>query len=506
MISDRFGALWLASSEPAVRRSIDGETAALDTIQGLPKDRVRAFFQDSRGWLWIAFRDHGVSMTTDPAAARPTFVHYSTQNGLASNVVTSIAEDEFGRIYLGTNRGLDRLDPETDRIRHFTTADGLASDAVFYCMRDRAGHIWIATTGGISRLNPRAERASTWRPNIYLTRAQAAGQDLSVPERGAQILPPFNLPSGRDSLMVEYVGLRFRSGPRLKYQYRLDGVDREWSPPTDQRAVNYARLGPGTYRFLVRAINPDDGATSDAAVLPFQVPFPIWMRWWFVTVVAFTLVAGALALHRLRVRQILAMERIRRQIATDLHDDVGSGLSQIAILSEVAKRQSSPDAAPLLTETANVARAMRESMSDIVWAIDPKKDRVSDLVRRMKQASFNTLQSDGLRVEFLAPDDAELEGIGLTPDRRRHVLLMFKEAITNVARHAQASRVRVAVEATPAELRLRIEDDGRGFDPQQPFDGNGMHSLRQRASALQARLEIDAAPGRGTTLQLKVPL
>jgi signal transduction histidine kinase len=216
--------------------------------------------------------------------------------------------------------------------------------------------------------------------------------------------------------------------------------------------------------------------------------------------------AGAFALLRLHVRQIIALDQIRRQIGADLHDDIGSGLAQIAILCEVAKREATPAGAGLLDEAANLARSMRDSMSDIVWAVDPHKERLADLVQRMRQAIFNLLEADGLRVEFQAPADQEIERINLAPDCRRQLLLIFKESLTNIARHGRASLVRVEMGLVAGQLQLMIRDNGDGFDPQAQFEGNGLGSIKRRAAQLQAQVEIISAPGHGTAIQMTLPL
>jgi signal transduction histidine kinase len=206
------------------------------------------------------------------------------------------------------------------------------------------------------------------------------------------------------------------------------------------------------------------------------------------------------------VRRILALEGIRTQIATDIHDDLGSGLAQIAILTEVAKRGAPEPSLSTLDEVAKLARSMRDSMSDIVWAVDPRRDRFSDLVQRMRQAAFNLLEAEGLRVEFRAPESAEIEGIGLPPDKRRHLLLVLKESLANVARHARATKVVVDVRLEPGTLRLAVQDDGIGFDPGLDHRGNGLASLRRRAQALAGTIEIRSAPGQGTAIDVRVPL
>jgi signal transduction histidine kinase len=321
-------------------------------------------------------------------------------NGLAGDTVRAITEDDAGRMYIGTTRGFNQLDLATNHISHFDVTDGLAGEIVHHCFKDRHGDIWFATNGGVSKFNPRVAPRARQPPIAYLIHARAAGRDLSLPERGTRAAALMSLEAARNNLQIEYVGLSFQDERSLKYQYKLEGVDKDWSAPTEQRAVNYASLAPGSYRFLVRAINREGMMSQEAAVLPFRILPPIWERWWFISLVMIALSIMLLALHRFRLRQVIAMERIRRQIATDLHDDVGSGLSQVAILSEVVKREASPASAELLNEVAGLARSMRESMSDIVWAVDPRKDSLFDLVQRLRQTAYNLFEADGLHVEF----------------------------------------------------------------------------------------------------------
>jgi len=509
LLRDRSGGLWFSSSKPEIGRWANGRSTVLEASAGLPEIQSRALFQDSRGWLWIGLRTKGVSVTKNPAAQMPTFINYSTRDGLASDAVWAISEDEGGRVYLGTGRGLDQLDPTTKRIRHLTTADGLAGDVINKLMRDRHGYIWVATTGGLSRVDPRALRSPSRPPSVYLTQVAVAGQELAIPTTGSRHLRPTVFQSWQNNLRIEYVGLDFRSERTLRYQYKLEGLDKEWSAAMDQRSLNYARLAPGSYQLLVRAVTEDGLFSNEPAAFNFRILAPIWQHWWFVALMTCAVTCTVLFVHHLRVRQLLAVEGIRRQIATDLHDDVGAGLSQIAILSEVAQRKDKQEAAPLLSESATLARALRESMGDIVWAVDPGRDRLSDLVQRMKQAAFNALQSNGLRVEFSAPGPTEQARIPLLPDRKRHLLLIFKEAVTNVARHAQASHVRASLTLNGHALQLTLEDDGRGFDPVSHNRGNsgqGLDSMRRRAAAINGRLLVDSAPGRGTRIQLDVPL
>jgi ligand-binding sensor domain-containing protein/signal transduction histidine kinase len=501
---DRGGRLWLAPYV-GLLRDVGGIIEPLGPCEGLTNLETRCLFEDHGGRLWIGTRFKGVSVTDEPGAPRPRFRNYSTASGLASDAVWSIAEDDEGRIYLGTSRGVERLDVQTGAVRHFTSFDGLAGDIVNCLVRDRRGYIWAATSGGLSRLDPRAETEPGTVPPIYISRARIAGEDLALSETGETAVPEVSLPASKDNLLIEFVAPCFRDERDLAYQYRLEGVDEGWSPPSPMRSVNYARLASGTYRFCVRAVLPAGGASATPATFAFRIARPAWQQPWFIALVLLAAGGIAYALHRSRVRRILALEGIRTQIATDIHDDMGSGLSQIAILAEVAKREPGARAQGHMEEVARLARTLRDSMSDIVWAVDPRRDRFGDLVQRMRQAAFNLLEAEGLRVEFRAPGDAALEGLDLAPDRRRHLLLVLKESLSNVARHARASEVAIEIRVERGLLHLSIRDDGEGFDPASSTSGHGLTSLRQRAAKLGGTIRIDSRPGGGTGIDLEVP-
>jgi ligand-binding sensor domain-containing protein/signal transduction histidine kinase len=472
---------------------------------GLPGSDARSFLLDSRGRLWVGRRYGGVAVADDPLAERPAWRALTTADGLASDVVWSIAEDASGRIYFATGRGLDRLDPATGRIRHFDSSNGLAGDTVFAVCRDGNGRIWVGTNGGVSRLALDDDPLPAPIP-VYLKHLQVAGEEIPLGTNGVTSVPGLRLGPSQDSLLVEFVAVTFRGARSALYQYKLEGVDADWSAPSEARSVTYARLAPGSYRFLVRAVTRDGAASAAPAELAFEIAPPIWQRWWFLTLAAAAVAAAALALHRARLRQVVAMERVRHQIATDLHDDVGAGLSQVAIMSEVARRDAAPPAAERFAELAGLARGMRDAMGDIVWAVDPHHDSVADLVRRMRAVALAMLEDDGRRVEFSAPDEAAVERLGLAPDRRRHVLLVFKEAVANAARHSRAQSVRIEVRVDGRALYVAVEDDGVGFDASANTQGTGLRSMRRRAEELGARIEVDSEPGRGTRVRLSVSI
>ncbi len=501
---DRAGSLWVGA-QGALARMIQGKVSMFQADRGLPETDPRAFYQDSRGWLWIGLRFKGVAMTKDPTAVHPDFVTYSTENGVASDTVWSISEDNAGRIYFGTGKGLDRLDPVSGRIQHFSSADGLAGDRIICSRRDRQGNIWIGTTTGISKFDPRAERVSAHPPPVYVSRIQVAGDDLRLAETGERHVRQFEFRPSQNNLLIEYVGLHFGRERELRYRYMLEGADAGWSSPSYQRSVNYARLSPGSYRFLVKAANQDGLESAEPAVFPFLILPPIWTRWWFMAMAATLFAALAYSLYRYRLTRLIQLERVRTRIATDLHDDIGSDLSLIAMVSEVARSRVAPNEAQLrewLSLISSTSRELVDSMSDIVWAVNPLHDRLEDMTTRMRRFAEDTLGPRNITLRFPTPNLEQ--DVKLGPDIRREIFLIFKEGINNILRHSACRECCILFQTGRGRLELELADDGVGFDPVRADGGNGLISMQKRAAELGGTLKIDSRPGGGTTLKLRI--
>jgi signal transduction histidine kinase len=320
----------------------------------------------------------------------------------------------------------------------------------------------------------------------------------------SQISGPVLSP-GQNFIQFDFVGLGFGAGEKLRYQYRLESAADDWSAPAENRSVHYASLSPGRYRFLVRALNAQGLGSAQPAAVSFTVLPPFWMRWWFVLAAGTALAMLLYAAHRYRLGRLLELERVRTRIATDLHDDIGASLSQISILSEVARRRAG-DVDALQKPLAEIAGASREllaSMSDIVWSINPQRDRLRDLLQRMRRFATDGFTARNIEFQFHAPE-AELEG-KLDPDMRRQVFLIFKESVNNILRHADCTQVEIHFAVEKAGLMLSVRDDGKGFDATQPPAGNGLASMRQRAASLNGSLEITVDGARGTRVTLRVP-
>jgi two-component sensor histidine kinase len=415
--------------------------------------------------------------------------------------VSCITEDKLGRMYFGTTRSLDRLDLETNRIRHYTKADGLTSNAVRVAFRDREGALWFGTDQGLSRLIPGPDPPPS-PPPILISGLRIAGDVQPISALGETEVSGLVLNPTQNQLSIDFVGLGFAAGEALRYQYRFAGS--EWSVPTDQRTINYASLSPGRYQFQVQAVTADGNTSPTPATITFTILPPVWQRWWFVTLVALTVGLVAWVIFRYRVGRLIELERVRTRIATDLHDDIGSGLSQIALISEVVRRRVNRDDPPVRESLAQIAGSSRElvdSMSDIVWAVDPRKDHLSDLTQRMRRFASEVFTARNIKFRF--QERAEAEDLKLGADVRRQVFLIFKESVNNIVRHSACKQADIEFGVEHGWLTLKVSDDGKGFDSEEESDGHGLVSMRERAKALGGELEVISHNGYGTTVRLR---
>jgi signal transduction histidine kinase len=276
-----------------------------------------------------------------------------------------------------------------------------------------------------------------------------------------------------------------------------------------RRGRDYASLAPGRYRFHARAVD-GDGMTGEPAVVAFAIQPPVWQRAWFVALCAAALAALAAAAYRYRIARVRELERVRTRIATDLHDDVGSGLTYISMVSDLARRRSAGSPAAVEDTRGRIATDASElvdSMSDIVWAINPAKDTFADLVQRMRWFAAGLCEAREIELSFSAPDGASR--LELPAEQRKQVYLLFKEAITNLARHSGCRKASVRVECWRDRLRVFLEDDGKGFPETMRESGGGLGlvSMQQRAARAGRAVEFRSRAGAsGTEVRIDLPI
>lgn len=657
---DGAGNLWIGFNDGYLVRYRDGRFTEFTEPGGREKGLVQTLYLDRAGRLWVAYILGGVTRIDNPEAGQPRFTKYTTAEGLSSDQTGGVVEDQWGGIYVGTGRGVDRLDVATGRIKHFTMADGLIAPGVHTAYRDRHGTLWFATLRGLSRLDPQPEPASPPPASIRITSVGVNGVPQFVSDLGETEMAEIELDADQNQLEIDFLGLSFGSGDSLRYQYKLEGAETNWSAPTANRAVNYVKLAPGSYRFLVLAVNTEGATSAQPASVAFTISPPVWRRWWFVTLAALLVAAIVYALVRYRLarlqalresenrfrtlaetasdaiitideesvilfvnpaaekmfgypagemtgarltmlmpeylrhvheagfnrylrtgekhtswvavelpglhkdgreipleiafgeftkndrrfftgiarditerrqaeealrknkeERLLELERVRTRIATDLHDDIGASLTQIVVLSEVVQQaigraQEEETAAPVSAQLASithVSNELVEAMSDIVWAINPQKDHLSDLTLRMRRLASDLLTARQIAFSFRAPGATENVPVGANV--RREVFLIFKESLNNIVKHSACTKADIEFHLDGEWLTLTLGDNGRGFvqnfstssdNRSRSRGGNGLANMRRRAREMGGELDVVSGVGAGTIVTLRIPV
>lgn len=291
-------------------------------------------------------------------------------------------------------------------------------------------------------------------------------------------------------LTISFTGIDHASRP-VKFRYKMEGLNPDWIE-TDQPSAYYSNLEPGEYRFEVQAINAA-GLRSPSVTLPFTYsPTPWWRRYplmiYLLGGVGMAL-TGSLysAVHN---RRLLQMERLRASIAANLHDQMGAGLTDIAILSEVAARKAG--GLPELDRVAATARDLVDGMGDIVWLVNPRRDSLYELFLRLKDAYAELFEAAGARLDV--GDLTPFEGARLPMAYRQNLHLLFQEALRNALRHSGCRQARLTVSLKGRHLEAELRDDGHGFDPALRTDGAGLETMGRRAESLGGRLTLDSSP------------
>lgn len=505
---DRQGNLWVGFYYGGLARYRDGKFTFWGSDAGIPPGFVTSLLLDHAGRLWVGTSEGGLNVIDDVTAAKPAFRKIE---GLASNNVRAVAEDNFGRIYAGTVRGIDRYSPDTAVVVHRSTIDGLADDFVTAAFRDRDGALWFGTRNGLSKLVPEADKPAS-APPILIAGLRVAGEKRSISEFGAAAVPKLDLKSAQNNLQIDFFSVGVPSPEQIRYQVKLENADDDWSRPTTERTVNYANLAPGDYRFLVRAVNAQGQVSEAPATVVFHIARPFWRTWWFSLLAVLLVVGGVYFVLHQRFRRSLELEKVRTRIASDLHDDIGAGLSRISMLSEVVRQQSgaaNAEASGRLGQIAADARGLVDSMSDIVWAIDPRRDSIQSVVDRVCSFAADTLGTQNVRWSVSTPP--ELRRLHLTAEEKRNLYLIFKEAINNIAKHAGCRNASLAIEVVRGELRAIVLDDGKGLATAEPVPatsrgGNGLANMRARTDEMGGKLDLESTQPSGTKIILTLPL
>ena len=508
---DRTGDLWIGGW--AFNTSLHRMDAHGGRVRsyGQPElSSARAIIDDGEGGFWVGTWGNGLTKF-DPASG--SLRNYTDRDGLPSRFVKGVLRDDHGNLWISTEKGLSRFTPATGVFRNYDIADGLQGN-FFYsgsCFRGRGGRLYFGGSDGVNAFYPDSIRDVEYVAPVLLTEFRVFDH-TRIFERSLALVNQVELAHDENLVAFEYVALDYRAPARHRYSYMMDGVDGDWIQAGTRRYVSYTHLDPGRYAFKVKGTNSDGAWNPTPASMWVVVSPAFWQTWWFRLGTALVLALLLYAVYRYRLQHFLEMERTRSAIATDLHDDIGTSLTNIALFSDLARRDlagGSPDVTRRLENISQVSRSLLDSMNDIVWSIKPENDALEQTILRMEDYAVELLSEKGIDLHVRIPD--RFKALKLPMAARRNLFLIFKEAIGNVLKHSGATRVEVTISSGESgkrgpELEVAITDNGTGFDPSPRRRGNGLGNMELRARHLKGEVMLVSAPGRGTTVQIRLPV
>ena len=555
-LESKDGSIWIGTDEGLNRWRAGGLTN-YGMGDGLCYFSIRALLEDTAGDLWIG-TDRGVSHFQ-----KGKFVQDRVTQKLHSEKVWAIHEDRDGGLWFGT-RGGGLFRWRAGKLSSLGLAQGLASDSIYKILEDSRGIFWMSGPNGISSvtrndLDRLAERPD-FRPAVTLyglsdgveaTQMHGGTQPAGCLTPGGELWFPSNrgpvrilpdqtrlgdlpkviieqvlvdgreqptsgglvVPPGAGKLQIEYSAIRLRSQERIRFRYRLDNFDRDWTQPVIGRVANYTNLPPGIYRFEVQAFEMNMPDKVTLAVLPFQWRPHLYRTPWFVGLCALLLLAAVFGAYRLRLRQVHARFQAvleeRNRIAREMHDTVIQGCVSASALLEAVVSLEPAEASPgrhLLDTARNQVRDTVDEARRAVWNLRRGETGSPVISQLLEQMAQQVSQTSHIPVRFEGSGDP----LTLDPAVEYVILMVAREAVSNAVHHAQPAEVRMNVHFDTDHIQMQVQDDGRGFEPGQVASVQGTHfgliGMRERVEHLGGQFEIDSSPGKGTRLSLKIPV
>ena len=540
---DDEGMLWIGTLREGLQRfnPRDGSFTGM----GLQNLRVMALLETRDGHLWVATARAGLFCYDRVSGS---VAHYLSQASNATSIndnsVSSLLEDPQRRLWVGTDKGLNLFDPGTQTFRRFDVSHGIPEDRIQSIVSDSTGGLWLAmATHGLVHFDPFSGKARSFSQNdgildnrfyalVQLTHGAMIGgteaglvafhpsqlrsvscvpiaylasfrifDRIQNPHDFWSIHQSIELPYDSSFFSFGFVGLNFNNPDGTTYQYKLEGVDPAWVNAGTSRLAAYTKVASGHYTFTVRAGNGPGAFGKPEMLASITILPPYWETWWFRSLMALLAAGIVTTVYLYRVNKLLEMERMRLRIASDLHDEIGSSLGAIALMTDLLVNRDDllQDAKEELSRIGLNARRSAEALRDIVWVINPESDKLDNMILRMKDTATQMLSSHAVRFQTNCTDIGPQSSIAF----RRNLILIYKEALHNIVKHAEATEVSITMEERNGTLTMRIQDNGRGFGQVPQKRESGLRNMRRRAQEISGSVDIDGRSGRGTTIQLK---
>jgi signal transduction histidine kinase/ligand-binding sensor domain-containing protein len=473
----------------------------IDESNIVPDKSIRSIMQDKLQNIWVGTRYKGLAcLVGDNNFYRS--IYFGEGNGLSSESVRSITEGANGVIWVGTTKGLDKVvrDGKNYSISSFSQQTNyyfLVNDIFI----DNNGVLWCASMSGLVRIQPGGTDEQEG-PKTFITSVVAdihGGKGIWWNESGK-----ITLPFSKNHIQFEFASPHFVNEKQIFFSYRLLGSsDTSWSQPSNQHNISFVSLQPGHYTFQVHSIGIN-GARGGDTLFQFTISKPFWKTIWFYFLLAVLFLLIIFLIYRYRIGQLLKMQQVRNNIATDLHDEIGSTLTNINMLSTISRKNihRPVEAEKYLHRISEEVTTSSQALDDIIWSVNTRNDNVDETFARMRRYSAELFENSETHctLDFTTSNEAVLK-----MEKRKDVFLVYKELLNNIVKHSMASEVHIQVKTVRNNLHMIIADNGKGFDSIQPTHRNGLKNLKQRVMRWKGQLNIQS-DAKGTVVDVRIPL
>lgn len=415
------------------------------------------------------------------------------------NATMGIAAVNDSTLWMVTSKGILIYNTISNRYKLYSESHGLPSGLTGYFYKSRDGQLTAGFSNGFVSFYPDRIEAHTEKPAVYLTKYWVM-DELQTRNINNELI----LKHDRNFIRFYISSNCFSFNEQNEYRYFLEGIDQQWRSNGSNPLITYTNLPPGNYTFRCLVFN-SSGIASDQLFFPITIIPPFYTTWWFYMMIVVFIVAIIYATYRYRLRQILKLQNVRNHIARDLHDDIGSTLGSIHLYSQVAKvklnAESSESIGPILKKIEDNAKEIIDKTSDTVWFVKSSNDSFHELFIRMESHIAALQQHTAIQFHVMA--DPALYALQLDMTVKRNLFLIFKEALHNMLKYANATEAEVRLDVHHSKRRLVIRDNGVGFDSNKTtgsLNGNGLINMEKRAAEISGIMRIHTAPGEGTEI------
>ena len=529
---------WNANENRKQKLSSNSIFTVFESVQGNKKDdQTILWIGTANGLNKFFIKDD--SGNKDGAKLNVEIKSYTVKDGLPDNTIESIFEDENGNLWIGTSSGISFFNTLTEKFANYSAADGLKrstfnSNSV---IKTAEGILIFGCASGLNYFDPKRITQSSYSSPVVITDFQIHNQPENHNNNSELIAGIYNSKSvellyNQNDFSFQFASLDYNAPDRNEYAYFMEGFDRDWNYSGKRRFVTYTNLDPGEYVFQVKATNSDGMWSNDIAKIFIVIKPPFWKTWWAYTVYVIAFFGLLYFIRKTEIRRRkrkeeerlrrereearlreaelkainieqekeLEKQKIRNRIAQDLHDEIGSNLSSISLMSELIQNDEkiNKEASEKIKRIHSVAKGSTQAIRDIVWLTNPSSDSLKDLIVKMKEVADNSSGKFNLNFDY----PQEIPDINLLPETKRNIFFIYKEVMNNIIKHSGAKNVNIRFKIEDYNMLLSIKDDGKGFNINDSFNGNGIKNIKSRAKEINAELKFESSPGNGTILEL----